>query len=91
MCPAHLKDKGFCSPIIDEAALAAKEKKEIYAEIERLNKEFKEKQKKKKDKEKEKEKDKDKDKEDDKKDDKKPEDKVTIFRYRILIHQLILF
>lgn len=58
--------------------MAAKEKKEIDAEIERLNKEFKEKQRKKKDKEKEKEKDKDKDKkEDDKKDDKKPEDKKS--------------
>lgn len=81
MCPAHLKDKGFCSPIIDEAALAAKKKKEMDAKIERVKKEFEEKQKKKKDKEKEKEKDKDKDKnQDDKKDDKKSEDKVTIIR-----------
>ncbi|KAE9377767.1 DUF1742-domain-containing protein [Stipitochalara longipes BDJ] len=52
VCPAHLKDKGFCSPIIDEAAVAAKKKREMDAEIERVKKEFEEKQKKKKDKDK---------------------------------------
>ncbi|KAN0108130.1 DUF1742 domain containing protein [Hyaloscypha variabilis] len=77
VCPAHLKDKGFCNPIIDEAAVAAKKKKEMDAEIERVKKEFEEKQKKKKDKEKEKEKEKDKDKKDEKKDEKKPEDKKS--------------
>ncbi|PSS27169.1 hypothetical protein M430DRAFT_23651 [Amorphotheca resinae ATCC 22711] len=80
VCPGHLKDKGFCSPIIDEAAVAAKKKKEMEAEIERVKKEFEEKQKKKKEKEKEKEKEKGKEKEKDKnkKDDEKdknPEEK----------------
>jgi hypothetical protein len=79
VCPAHLKEKGFCSPIIDEAAVAAKKKKEMGAEIERVKKEFEEKQKKKKEKEKEKGKDKDKDKKDDGKEEKKPEDKVTYY------------
>ena len=69
VCPGHLKDKVFCSPIIDEAAVAAKKKKEVEAEVERVKKEFEEKQRKKKEKEKEKEKDKTKDKEDSKKDD----------------------
>lgn len=69
VCPGHLKDKGFCTPIIDEAAVAAKKKKEMEDEVERVKKEFEEKQKKKKEKEKSKEKDKDKGK------DKKDEDK----------------
>ena len=85
VCPGHLKDRGFCSPIIDEAAVAAKKKKEMEAEVQRVKQEFEEKLKKKKDKEKEKEKekeksnDKDKDKDKDKKDDKdeKPEEKVS--------------
>ncbi|TVY59214.1 UPF0589 protein [Lachnellula cervina] len=76
VCPGHLKDKGFCSPIIDEAAVAAKKKKEMEAEVERVKQEFEEKQKKKKkEKEKEKSNDKDKDKKDDK--DEKPEEKKT--------------
>lgn len=79
VCPAHLKDKGFCSPIVDEAAVAARKKKEMDAEIERVKKEFEEKQKKKeKEKEKDKKKAKDK-KDDDKKEEKKPEDKVTCY------------
>ncbi|KFX87231.1 hypothetical protein V490_08419 [Pseudogymnoascus sp. VKM F-3557] len=60
VCPGHLKDKGFCTPIIDEAAVAAKKKKEMEDEVERVKKEFEEKQKKKKEKEKSKEKEKDK-------------------------------
>lgn len=79
ICPVHLKDKGFCSPIIDEAAVAAKKKKEMEAEIERVKQEFEEKQKKKKDKEKDK--DKDKDKKADEKEDKKSEDKVETSYY----------
>lgn len=72
VCAAHLKDKGFCSPIIDEAAVAAKKKREMEAEVQRVKQEFEEKQRKKKEKEKEKEKkgkekEKDKDTEDDKK------------------------
>ncbi|KAL2752402.1 hypothetical protein ACRALDRAFT_2060974 [Sodiomyces alcalophilus JCM 7366] len=70
-CPSHLKDKNFCSPIIDQAAIEAKKKKELEEEIERVKKEYEEKQRKKKEreekeKEKEKEKDKDKDKDSDK-------------------------
>lgn len=82
VCPGHLKDKGFCAPIIDEAAVAAKKKKEMEEEIERVKKEFEEKQKKKKEKEKskDKEKEKDKDKEDEDKkekgDEKKDDDTV---------------
>ncbi|KAI1129817.1 VPS4-associated protein 1 [Nemania abortiva] len=84
VCPAHLKDRGFCSPIIDHEAVAArKKKKEMDEEVERLKKEYEEKQRKKKEKEAEKDKDKDKDK--DKKDstskdepkDEKKEDEAT--------------
>ena len=82
VCAGHLKDKGFCTPIIDDAAVAAKKKKEMEAEIERVKLEFEEKQKKKKEREKEKSKDNDKDKDKDtdkatdKKDEKNVEDKV---------------
>ena len=75
VCPGHLKDKGFCTPIIDEAAIAAKKKKEMEDEVERVKKEFEEKQKKKKEKEKEKEKEKDKDKKDEDKKEKGEEKK----------------
>ncbi|KAJ5040993.1 uncharacterized protein L3040_005551 [Drepanopeziza brunnea f. sp. 'multigermtubi'] len=81
VCPAHLKDKGFCNPIINPAAVAEKKKEEMEAEIQRVKKEFEEKQKKKKEKEKEKEsakntdKDKDKDKKDKKDDEKAAEEK----------------
>ncbi|KAI0469261.1 DUF1742-domain-containing protein [Xylaria cf. heliscus] len=74
VCPTHLKDRGFCSPIIDHDAVAAKKKKEMDEEVERLKKEYEEKLRKKKEKEKEaekekeKEKEKDQDKEKDKKD-----------------------
>ena len=67
MCPAHLKDKGFCNPIIDEAAIAARKKKEMEAEVERVKQEFEEKQKKRKEKEAAKDKDKDKSKSGDEK------------------------
>jgi len=79
VCVGHLKDKGFCSPIIDEAEVAAKKKQEeMDREIEILKKEFEEKQKKKAEKEKEKSQKKDKDKDDDKKkEDGKDEDKKT--------------
>ncbi|KAK2763986.1 hypothetical protein FQN54_009605 [Arachnomyces sp. PD_36] len=54
-CPSHLKEKGFCSPIIDAEAEAAKKKKEeMDKEIEAVKKEFEEKQKKKKGKKKDK-------------------------------------
>ncbi|WYZ43365.1 hypothetical protein EsH8_VI_001064 [Colletotrichum jinshuiense] len=53
VCPSHLKDKNFCSPIIDKEAAEAKKKKELEEEVERVKKEYEEKQKKKKEKEKE--------------------------------------
>ncbi|KAM3076231.1 hypothetical protein ACMFMG_006263 [Clarireedia jacksonii] len=82
VCPTHLKDKGFATPIIDEATIAAKKKKELDDEIARVKQEFEEKQKKKKekekkgenDKEKEEEKEKEKD-EKDKKDEEKEKEK----------------
>lgn len=44
ICKGHLTDKGFCSPIVDQAAIdrAAKEAQE--REIERVKKEYEEKQ-----------------------------------------------
>lgn len=61
VCPAHLTDRGFCSPIIDHDAIAAKKKKEMDEEVEKLKKEYEEKQRKKKEKEAEKHKGKEKD------------------------------
>lgn len=53
----HLKDRNFCSPIVDTAGQEAKKKQEsMAAEIEKVKKEYEEKQKKKKEKEKEKKK-----------------------------------
>ncbi|EAQ87100.1 hypothetical protein CHGG_03719 [Chaetomium globosum CBS 148.51] len=50
VCPAHLKDTGFCTPKIDQAAIEARKKRELDEEIERVKKEYEEKQKKKKEK-----------------------------------------
>ncbi|KIH94254.1 hypothetical protein SPBR_06002 [Sporothrix brasiliensis 5110] len=79
ICPSHLRDRGFCTPIVDKAAEEAKKKKaaeekeaEIKAEMERVKKEYEEKQKKKNDK-KEKKDEKDKKDKEDKKDDKEKE------------------
>ncbi|KAI0025235.1 DUF1742-domain-containing protein [Xylariomycetidae sp. FL0641] len=79
VCPAHLKDRGFCSPIIDHAAVAARKKKEEDEEIERVKKEYEEKQRKKKEKKNEDEKsEKDKEKkEGDAKEDEKDNSKTT--------------
>ncbi|KAK4160250.1 hypothetical protein QBC43DRAFT_114631 [Cladorrhinum sp. PSN259] len=82
VCPAHLKDKGFCTPKIDHAAIEARKKKELEDEIARVTKEYEEKQKKKKEQketkdgkdEKDKNKDKDKEKDKDGKDDEKKTD-----------------
>ncbi|KAB5528023.1 VPS4-associated protein 1 [Coniochaeta sp. 2T2.1] len=73
VCPSHLKDTGFCTPVVDQAALEAKKKKELEAEVERVKKEYEEKQRKKKEKKKDAEKsdDKGKDKESKKDEDKK--------------------
>lgn len=50
VCPSHLKDPGFCTPKIDQAAIEARKKRELKEEIERVKKEYEEKQKKKKEK-----------------------------------------
>jgi hypothetical protein len=73
VCPGHLKDRGFATPIVDQEAAAAKKKKEMEDEMARVKAEYEEKQRKKKEKEKEKDKDKDKDKEKDKDKDKETE------------------
>ncbi|KAL5606901.1 hypothetical protein BROUX41_003278 [Berkeleyomyces rouxiae] len=66
VCPVHLKDRKFCSPIVDpeaeKARIEARTKKEVEAEIEKLKEEYAAKKKAKE------EKDKDKDKEKGKKD-----------------------
>ncbi|KAL9616582.1 MAG: hypothetical protein Q9160_008562 [Pyrenula sp. 1 TL-2023] len=49
VCPGHLKDQGFCTPVIDPEAEAAKKKKaEMDAEIAAVKREYEERQKKKK-------------------------------------------
>ncbi|OGM44370.1 hypothetical protein ABOM_006839 [Aspergillus bombycis] len=55
VCPVHLKDRHFCSPIVDTEDEEKKKKEEALAkEIEKVKKEYEERQKKKKDKAKEK-------------------------------------
>ncbi|KAL1892640.1 hypothetical protein Sste5346_006925 [Sporothrix stenoceras] len=83
ICPNHLKDRGFATPIVDKAAEEAKKKKaaeekeaKIKEEMERVKKEYDERQKKKKDKKDKKDDDKDKDKDENDKDkDKDKKDK----------------
>ncbi|KAL7624094.1 hypothetical protein AAE478_005651 [Parahypoxylon ruwenzoriense] len=86
VCPGHLKDIGFCSPIVDQEAVAAKKKKEMEDELDKVKKEYEERQRKKQEKEKAKksdekekgegeEKGKGKDKEENEQDPKKPEKK----------------
>ncbi|XRM47359.1 hypothetical protein ABZX51_010340 [Aspergillus tubingensis] len=71
VCPSHLQDRHFCSPIVDTEAAAAKAKEEAMArEIERVKKEYEEKQQRKKNKDAEKDKDKKEDDKDKEKDDK---------------------
>ncbi|PYH36472.1 AAA-ATPase Vps4-associated 1 family protein [Aspergillus neoniger CBS 115656] len=71
VCPSHLQDRHFCSPIVDTEAAAAKAKEEAMArEIERVKKDYEEKQQRKKNKDAEKEKDKKEDDKDKEKDDK---------------------
>ncbi|CAI7657480.1 unnamed protein product [Penicillium palitans] len=53
VCPAHLQDKHFCSPIIDTEGQAKRLKEEALAkEIEKVKKEYEEKQRRKKEREK---------------------------------------
>lgn len=73
MCPAHLQDRHFCSPIVDTEADTKRQKEEAMAkEIEKVKQEYEEKQRRKKEKAKESSKD-EKDKE---KDNSKDKDKV---------------
>ncbi|EYE97913.1 AAA-ATPase Vps4-associated 1 family protein [Aspergillus ruber CBS 135680] len=85
ICPAHLKDRNFCSAVVDTAGAQAKGKEEALArEIEKVKREYEEKQQRKKEKRKEKKdgeekKDADKDKEKDKdakSDEKERDDKI---------------
>lgn len=67
ICQSHVRDRGFCSPIVDEAEVAARKKKEeMDREIEVIKKEYEEKRKIKAKDSKAKKEDKDKDKEIDK-------------------------
>ena len=55
VCPGHLKDRGFCTPVVDEAEAEAKRKKEAMdREIELIKQEYEDKMKKKKSKSKDK-------------------------------------
>src|SRR4051812_12957640 len=78
ICPAHLKDRAFCSPIVDAEQDAAKKKKEeLDREIEKVKKEYEEKKRRREEKGKAKsknDKDKDKDKKDESKADKDEDD-----------------
>ncbi|KAI9829057.1 MAG: hypothetical protein M1832_000080 [Thelocarpon impressellum] len=60
VCNGHLTDKGFCSPIIDEAAAKRAADEARQREIEAVKKEYEEKQRKKEEKKKQKEKGKEK-------------------------------
>ncbi|KAJ0420740.1 DUF1742-domain-containing protein [Aspergillus carlsbadensis] len=74
VCPIHLQDRHFCSPIVDAEEEAAKKKAEGMArEIEKVKLEYEEKQRRKQEKGKEKKKDKD-DSKDDAKDSKDSKD-----------------
>ncbi|KAK4992410.1 hypothetical protein LTR50_001169 [Elasticomyces elasticus] len=77
VCPGHLKDRHFATPVVDEAEAAEKKRKEeLEREIEKVKKEYEEKAKRKEErrKEKEKEKTEEKDKKTDKKEKKKQEE-----------------
>lgn len=65
VCPGHLKDNKFCTPIVDPAAVAARRKAEMEREVERVKREYEEKQRRKKEKEAEREAEKEKGKEKD--------------------------
>ncbi|KAJ5176290.1 Protein of unknown function DUF1742 [Penicillium canariense] len=80
VCPAHLQDRHFCSPIVDAEGEAARLKEQKLAEeIENVKKEYEEKQKRKKDREKASSKDdKDKGKKEKNKDKVASQDKNTV-------------
>ncbi|KAJ5907833.1 hypothetical protein N7495_000515 [Penicillium taxi] len=75
VCPAHLQDRNFCSPVVDTEGKAKRLKEEQMAkEIELVKKEYEEKQRKKKEREKKSDKN---DKDDKDKDDSKDKDKAA--------------
>ena len=78
VCPSHLKDRKFCSPIVDEGAAEAKRKREMEEEVERARKEYEERKRKKEEEDKKKEeedkkKEEEKEKDGEKKDEKEKE------------------
>ncbi|KAJ5502206.1 hypothetical protein N7463_005080 [Penicillium fimorum] len=78
VCPAHLQDKQFCSPIIDTEGQAKRLKEEQMAkEIEKVKKEYEEKQRRKKEREKASSKDNKEEKEEKDKGKDEPKDKDT--------------
>ena len=92
VCPGHLKDRSFCTPVVDEAEAEAKRKKEAMdREIELIKQEYEDKMKKKKSKSKDKNakdegKDKEKAKDEEGKDDddekaKKEKDDKVVYSY----------
>jgi hypothetical protein len=83
ICSSHLKDRRFCTPIVDEAAEAAKKKvreeqreKEIKEEVERVKKEYEEKKKQKSEKNEDKKKGQEGEKDEDKGDEESQDDVV---------------
>ncbi|KAJ5725771.1 uncharacterized protein N7483_007128, partial [Penicillium malachiteum] len=75
VCPAHLQDRHFCTPIVDKEGEAKRQKEEALAkEIEKVKQEYEEKQRRKKEKAKD---EKDKDKDDSKDKDKSASDSKT--------------
>ncbi|KAJ6031214.1 Protein of unknown function DUF1742 [Penicillium herquei] len=75
VCPAHLQDRHFCTPIVDKEGEANRQKEEAMAkEIEKVKQEYEEKQRRKKEKAKD---EKDKDKDDSKDKDKSTSDSKT--------------
>lgn len=70
VCPVHLKDRNFCSAVVDAEEQEAKRKQEaMAAEVEKVKREYEEKQRRRKEKSKEKEKEKTDGKDEDKKKD----------------------
>ncbi|KAI9680537.1 MAG: hypothetical protein M1817_003977 [Caeruleum heppii] len=80
ICPAHLKDRGFCIPVVDTEAIEKAKREEKEREIEKVKKEYEEKVRRKeegKKKEKEKEKEGEEAKKDDEKEKKKDSGKES--------------
>lgn len=96
ICPAHLQDRHFCSPVVDSAEEARKKRDEAMArEIEAVKREYEEKQSRKKGKEKEKEKEKEKGEDGEskekkeEKEEKERDDKVRLVFFTYTLHTYI--